>query len=139
MSKEENKSILSKLSVANIHLEKFNGQLIHQMANLQGDLELIIEWSYDIVHMEKDKLLLSAACKLGFSPESFFKMELIYAITCECREEVTQEEIETEIDKILTPCGEENTLITAFLSDKMAGAPLIVPPKVIIRPRKQNN
>lgn len=137
MSKNE-KTIFDKVSVVAIRLNNFSGDTLLVTATDQK-IELVIEWDYDIIENQKERLVLSASCSMGFRPEAVIKLELQYYIMCQCSEEVSEEEIRTEIDKILAPCGVQNTLIVGMLSDKMMGVPLIVPPQVVLKSKNKAN
>jgi hypothetical protein len=125
------------MSVVAIRLNKFSGDTLLDTATEK--IEFVIEWDYDIIENQKDRLVLSASCSIGFRPEAVIKLELQYYIMCQCSEEVSEEEIRTEIDKILAPCGVQNTLTVGILSDKMMGAPLIVPPQVVLTSKNKAN
>ncbi|QSQ08762.1 hypothetical protein H0A61_01107 [Koleobacter methoxysyntrophicus] len=132
---KRNETILNKLRVINIRLEKLEGETVEFNSSEfeQNKIELKTKWDYNIRKKEKDILILTANFNTYFVPEILFKLELEYSISYKLKGDVSLEEIKSEIEEILRPCGELNTMIVAQLTDKMAGSPLIVPPIIRIK------
>lgn len=135
---ETNTSIFDKLTSApSVILERVKGETLRESLSDSGQkFKLETEWNYNVRRNEKNRLVLTANCKVYFVPESLLTLDLEYSIAYGCKEEVSIEEIEEAAEKLLQPCGEVNSLIVAQLSDRMLGSPLILPPWIKFRNKK---
>lgn len=127
-------SILDKVTLSDISLERVNADAIqNKKSGLQTKGKLKTEWSYNIREHNDKFLVLTANFRLYLVPENLFKFDMEYSIAYECVKELSLEEIKTNAELLLAPCGEMNTLIIAQLIDKMHGSPLIIAPVVKIQ------
>jgi len=125
----EDKNILSKLRKREFRLNKIVANRIDKepkdkIINIDQNIEC------KILKKTKENLSAKVDIKVFVDPEALFAVDLEYKVEVMFKEEVTDEEIESNIDEIIAPLGPEVSYIIASLTKKMFGGYIILPPKI---------
>lgn len=90
------------------------------------------ETKYVILNNTKESLVIRVDTRISVEPEALFSIELEHIIEFMLNEEITNEEIENNIEKIIGSLGTEISYIVASITKEMIGSHMILPPVINI-------
>ncbi|MGB9975806.1 hypothetical protein [Thermovenabulum sp.] len=124
MSKSD---IFHKIKRKRFYLNKINAIKINKEPS-DNTISINQDASYSILEKSKDRLSVKVNTKFFVEPEALFSIELEYIIEFELNEEITDKEIEDNINEMITPVGGVSSYIVASITKEMLGSYLILPP-----------
>ncbi|ACB85826.1 hypothetical protein [Natranaerobius thermophilus] len=119
-----------KLELVKTRLEKVDSRTIKSERKSGERLRMLTEWNYVINKKTSDFVVISATCRTRFVPEGLFEILSEFSLVYRCREDISRDQIENNMESLLFPAGEQNALLVAQLTDKMRGSPMVISPKV---------
>ena len=84
--------------------------------------------NYDILKNTKDHLSIKVTTETFVDPEDLFYIKLEHIADFKLKKEISNKEVETNINELISPLGEEVSYIVASITKKMIGVHLILPP-----------
>lgn len=123
---KDNKFEIDKLvQSVNIQLKK-----LHVESNdvPSGSIELKKIASYEIAELVDKELIINVKMEIRFDPTSPFSICAEFSIIYKLMDTITKEQVDNNIDNILSPCGSTFSLIFSFLSEKILSIPMIISP-----------
>ncbi len=128
-----------KLELVRTRLERVDAQTIKNTPQAGERLRVITDWNYVINKKTADMAVISATCRTRFVPQGLLEITTEFSLTYRCKEDVTRDQLEQNMEYLLLPAGEQNALIVGQLTDKMRGTPMVVSPKVNLQDRRNLN
>jgi hypothetical protein len=128
-------SIFSKINGRIINLQSLNVQKIDEKkSNLKEKIRLEIKptTNYDIESINDTEVIINVSHELKFEPQLLFIINFNFNIRYKLKEPIDETEIKNNINELIAPCGSYISLIASFLSEKIMGEPLIIPPTINI-------
>lgn len=86
------------------------------------------ETEYTILNNSKENISIKVNTKTFMEPEALFSIEIEHIIEFAVDEEITAEEINSNIEEIIAPLGAEVSYIIASITKEMIGSHIILPP-----------
>lgn len=117
----------SKLSLLDIELRKINAE---KYLGENKPAKLVREYSYKIESMVEKEVIILLSLHLSFEPKSLFNLDAQIAARYKIKEPIEENEVNENIEQLTTPCGPLFSLISSFLSEKIIGSPVILPPNI---------
>ncbi len=117
----------SFIRLSDIELYSVNGQqLPHEPAK---ELSLFRQNNLDLIEVNNTTMKIKLSERLFFKPEGPFKLDIEVIGTYESSETIDEEKISDSIESLAQPLLSYAGLIIAFITEKLATLPVIVPPR----------
>lgn len=116
-----------KITLYDIEAKKID--IISEQDILDISLETIVE----IVNSDSETISIKADTKVYFVPESLFSINIGHLVEYKLIDKLDDKEVESNIDKLIAPIASEVSFIISFLTQKMIGTHIILPPKLDIK------
>lgn len=123
-------NILKKLKSSNIVLNQLTAKNLIQTPISSYEMEKNFKYRYSIVENTDETLTIRLVADIIFEPKVLFELNIEYLIQISLNEPLSEAEIISNIDTLLTPVGNEISYLVGFMSDKMLDQPLIIPPTI---------
>lgn len=122
------KNIMEKIEGKTIELRKI---IVEDLpAQDCTEIEYKSDVKYKIIDNKIGVATIRAISESYFNPESIFKSSMEFNVYLEIDGEITDEEIEDNIEEILYTLGSEITYLLTPITKSMKGGALIVPPMI---------
>lgn len=131
----EDKGILLKINKREFHLNKIEAQKI-DIVPQNKNINIKQDVACSILKKTREDLFIKVNTKIFVVPEALFSIEIEHEIKITLKEEISNEEIENNINEIITPLGAEVSYIIASVTKKMIGAHIVLPPIIKVDKNK---
>ncbi|OWZ84868.1 hypothetical protein [Natranaerobius trueperi] len=127
-----------KLEHVKTKLEKIEARTLGK-SNQEGTKHrLSTDWNYQIKKRTKEFIVLAATCRTWFIPEGLFEIFTEFTLVYRSQEEITRDQLENSMERLLLPAGEQNAMMVAQITDKMRGSPMVISPQVKLKNKDVN-
>jgi hypothetical protein len=121
------KNILTKIKRRKSYLNKIVGNKIDKIPDVTN-VDVNQDAECTILKNDKDSVTIKVNTKIFTEPQALFSIEIEYIIELTLNEEISDEEIKDNIDKIISPLGARVSYTVASITKEMHGTHLILPP-----------
>lgn len=117
----------------NVHLYKLSAEQLPKFDKVDSDevlIKLQRNWNYRFNFDPQNKILaFYVTAELSFQPMEIAKLSAEYEMNYEFKgDEFKEEFIHEHAEELAVPCADINTILVGFITDKMLGTPIIIPP-----------
>ncbi|MFU0799130.1 MAG: DUF2294 domain-containing protein [Xylanivirga thermophila] len=123
----EDTNILKKIQARKFYLKKITADKIEKDP-IDKTTKIKQEVKCSILENTKENLSLKVNTKTFVDPEALFSIELEYIMHFKLKEEITDEEVENNINELISFLGQEISYVIASITKKMIGVHVILPP-----------
>lgn len=124
-----NKDIFTKIKNVGFYLNKISAKKINKEP-ADNTIDMDQDAVCTILENSKNNLSIKVNTKTSLKPEALFSVEMEYIMELEFNEEMTEKEIEDNINEIVTPLGAVSSYIIASITKEMLGSHIILPPTI---------
>lgn len=125
------RDVLSEVDLQEVTLERINVEHIDS----EGDQVLKVKMSWKVsFQRDGEYLLIKPIFNCDVVPAAVFKAETEYRLVYKIKKELTDADIEQNLEELAQPCASRNTLLIGIVSQQIIdGSPLIPIPFVDIK------
>jgi len=121
------KIIITDTVFTKINSKAINSAILKQL-NENESVNLVNVVNYEVLENLEDKLKLRYNINVGFEPKVFFEADIDVEIECILKESLDEDLTEADANIILEEISPSLSLVIAFLTERLAKKPLILPP-----------
>ncbi|NLJ57677.1 MAG: hypothetical protein GX339_02410 [Tissierellia bacterium] len=125
----KNKDIKDNIKLRRFYLRKIEATRIDKNPE-QETLKMFQKAKYEILENKGEKVLIKLSTEIVVEPETLFSIKAEHIIEYILKGPVSNEEIEENIDILLSPLGSELSYIISTISKEMINTRIILPPKL---------
>jgi len=125
------RDVLKKLSARKFFLNKVSANRL-DIEPKNETVNISEETHFEIIENNSEYLSLRVITKIFIEPEALFVIELEHIIEYKLQEKITNKEIDDNIEELLFPLASEISYITSFMTQKLIGTHIVLPPKLNI-------
>lgn len=96
---------------------------------------LMVKWDYDH-EVDSERLIIKSKCKVYFEPETACKIETQYSLVYSIKDDCALEDIDGNIEELIAPCGNLNSLIVGQLFERFVDSPILIPPTISVNKKE---
>lgn len=126
-----NKDILKKVKIKRFFLNKIKGNRL-DIKPEDETIDISEETNFEIIENNNEYLYLKVTTKIFIEPEALFSIEMEHIIEYRILEKITNEEIDDNIEELLFPLASEVSYIISFMTEKLIGTHIVLPPTLNI-------
>ncbi|NLY66259.1 MAG: hypothetical protein GX069_01730 [Tissierellia bacterium] len=126
------KSIWERIKSRKIILYNIEAKKIDKNFD-QDSSDISLETIVEIVNSDSETLSIKADTKVSFIPESLFSINIGHFVEYKLINKLDDKEIEDNINELMAPIAVEVSYLISFLTQKMIGTHIILPPKLNIK------
>lgn len=125
------KDIEEPIKARRYYLKKIIANKIEKRPDTK-EIKIAQEIKHSILNNNNEHLTININIKTFLEPEALFSIELEYIIEFKLNNALRNDEVKKNINKLISPLGQEVSYTISSITKEMLGTPIVLPPKLKI-------